>query len=310
MSKVLVTDYVHPKLITQLEELGYEVLYDRQFNPEKIIDVVPDLTGVIINSKIKMTSEVINEGKNLKFIGRLGSGLEIIDLDAAERAGIAVINTPEGNCNAVAEHAIGMLLSLSNKLIIADAEVRQLQWNREANRGIEISGKKIGIIGFGHTGQAFTRRIRGFDPDVYYYDPYVTKIADDVSHHRKVGLDQIYNCDIISFHVPLTAETKHMLDIEFVNNTTQKPIIINTSRGKVVSTDALLMGLKEGKLSGACIDVFENEKPHNYSKEEQIIYEQLFSLPNVVVSPHIAGWTHQSLERIATVLLNKLANSE
>ena len=310
MSKVLVTDYVHPKLITQLEELGYEVLYDRQFNPEKIIDVVPDLTGVIINSKIKMTSEVINEGKNLKFIGRLGSGLEIIDLDAAERAGIAVINTPEGNCNAVAEHAIGMLLSLSNKLIIADAEVRQLQWNREANRGIEISGKKIGIIGFGHTGQAFTRRIRGFDPDVYYYDPYVTKIADDVSHHRKVGLDQIYNCDIISFHVPLTAETKHMFDAEFVNNTTQKPIIINTSRGKVVSTDALLMGLKEGKLSGACIDVFENEKPHNYSKEEQIIYEQLFSLPNVVVSPHIAGWTHQSLERIATVLLNKLANSE
>jgi D-3-phosphoglycerate dehydrogenase len=310
MSKVLVTDYVHPKLITQLEELGYEVLYDRQFNPEKIIDVVPDLAGIIINSKIKMTSEVINEGKNLKFIGRLGSGLEIIDLDAAERAGIAVINTPEGNCNAVAEHAIGMLLSLSNKLIIADAEVRQLQWNREANRGIEISGKKIGIIGFGHTGQAFARRIRGFDPDVYYYDPYVTKIADDVSNHRKVGLDQIYNCDIISFHVPLTAETKHMLDIEFVNNTTQKPIIINTSRGKVVSTDALLMGLKEGKLSGACIDVFENEKPHNYSKEEQIIYEQLFSLPNVVVSPHIAGWTHQSLERIATVLLNKLANSE
>jgi D-3-phosphoglycerate dehydrogenase len=310
MSKVLVTDYVHPKLITQLEELGYEVLYDRQFNPEKIIDVVPDLAGIIINSKIKMTSEVINEGKNLKFIGRLGSGLEIIDLDAAERAGIAVINTPEGNCNAVAEHAIGMLLSLSNKLIIADAEVRQLQWNREANRGIEISGKKIGIIGFGHTGQAFARRIRGFDPDVYYYDPYVTKIADDVSHHRKVGLDQIYNCDIISFHVPLTAETKHMFDAEFVNNTTQKPIIINTSRGKVVSTDALLMGLKEGKLSGACIDVFENEKPHNYSKEEQIIYEQLFSLPNVVVSPHIAGWTHQSLERIATVLLNKLANSE
>ena len=170
MSKVLVTDYVHPKLITQLEELGNEVLYERGFNPEKISEVIGDLTGVVINSKIKMTAEVIAKAKKLKFIGRLGSGLEIIDLIAAEEAGIAVINTPEGNCNAVAEHAIGMLLSLSNKLMQADEEVRQFQWNREANRGVEISGKKIGIIGYGHTGQAFARRLRGFDPELYYYD--------------------------------------------------------------------------------------------------------------------------------------------
>ena len=308
MSKVLVTDYVHPKLITQLEDMGYEVLYERGFDPEKISDVVADLSGVIINSKIKMTAEVIAKAKNLKFIGRLGSGLEIIDLVAAEKAGIAVLNTPEGNCNAVAEHAIGMLLSLSNKLIQADAEVRQFIWNREANRGIEISGKKVGIIGYGHTGQAFARRLSGFDPIIYYYDPYVTKIADDVSHNHKVGLDQIYHCDILSFHVPLTNETKLMFDSEFVQKTTQKPIIINTSRGKVVETRALINGLTDGTLSGACLDVFENEKPQNYSKDEQNLYKTLFSFPNVVVSPHIAGWTHQSLERIATVLLNKVAN--
>ena len=307
MSKVLVTDYVHPKLITQLEELGNEVLYERGFNPEKISEVIGDLTGVVINSKIKMTAEVIAKAKRLKFIGRLGSGLEIIDLIAAEEAGIAVINTPEGNCNAVAGHAIGMLLSLSNKLMQADAEVRQFQWNREANRGVEISGKKIGIIGYGHTGQAFARRLRGFDPELYYYDPYVTNIADDVAHNQRVGLDQIYNCDIISFHVPLTDETKYMCNSDFLEKITQKPVIINTSRGKVVETKALLNGLKNDILFGACIDVFENEKPQNYSKEEQNMYKMLFSLPNVVVSPHIAGWTHQSLERIANVLLNKVA---
>ncbi len=306
MSKVLITDYVHPKLITQLEELGYEPIYEQGFDPNTISEVIDDLTGVIINSKIKMTAAVIAKADKLKFIGRLGSGLEIIDLEAAKSRGIAVINTPSGNCNAVAEHAIGMLLALSNKLLSADSEVRRSMWNREAHRGTEISERRVGIIGYGHTGQAFARRLRGFDPTIVYYDPYVTQIASDVAHNERVDMSMIYNCDIISFHVPLTDETKHMLDADFIEKCTCCPIIINTSRGQVGHTNALINGLTNGQLSGACLDVFENEKPHTYSEDEQNMYNALFSMQNVVVSPHIAGWTHQSLLGIADVLLNRI----
>lgn len=308
MSKVLITDYVHPKLITQLEVLGYEPIYKQGFDPEKIIDVISDLTGVVINSKIKMTAAVIEKATLLKFIGRLGSGLEIIDLDAAAKAGIAVINTPSGNCNAVGEHAVGMLLALTNNLLHADREVRELVWRREVQRGIEISGKTIGIIGFGHTGQSFARRLRGFEPHIVYYDPYLQdeNISEDVSHFTSVDLSTIYNSDIISFHVPLTSETNHMMDENFINNCSQKPIIINTSRGKVIDTKALIIGLEKVKISGACLDVFENEKPNNYTEQELEMYNRLFSMPNVVVSPHIAGWTHQSLDRITDVLLSKI----
>jgi len=307
MSKVLITDYVHPKLITQLEELGYIPIYKQGFDPNTISEVIHDLTGVIINSKIKMTSAVIEKGVNLKFIGRLGSGLEIIDLEAARKANIAVINTPSGNCNAVAEHAIGMLLTLQNKLLSADAEVRRSIWNREYHRGTEISDKKVGVIGFGHTGQAFARRLRGFNPTLVYYDPYVTSIADDVNHYESVDMSSIYKCDIISFHVPLTDETKYMLNADFIEKCTEKPIIINTSRGQVVDTKALVEGLQSRQISGACLDVFENEKPHTYSEIERNTHNSLFSMANVVVSPHIAGWTHQSLEGISDVLLNRIS---
>lgn len=307
MSKVLITDYVHPKLITQLEELGYEIIYKQGFDPNTISEVIHDLTGVIINSKIKMTSSVIEKGIKLKFIGRLGSGLEIIDLEAAKKADIAVINTPSGNCNAVAEHAIGMLLTLQNKLLSADSEVRRSIWNREDHRGTEISDKKIGIIGFGHTGQAFARRLRGFNPSLVYNDPYVTRIAQDVSQYKSVDITSIYNCDIISFHLPLTIETKHMLNADFIKKCTEKPVIINTSRGQVIDTKVLIEGLESGQISGACLDVFENEKPHTFSKNERNMYNTLFSMANVVVSPHIAGWTHQSLEGISDVLLDKIS---
>jgi len=307
MSKVLITDYVHPKLITQLEVLGYEPIYKQGFDPDKIAVVISELTGVIINSKIKMTAAVIEKATQLRFIGRLGSGLEIIDLVAAKQAGIAVINTPEGNCNAVGEHAVGMLLTLSNNLLRADREVRDLIWRREAHRGIEISGEKVGIIGFGHTGQAFARRLRGFDPAIVYYDPYVINIEEDVSHFQSVDLSAIWDCDIISFHVPLTSETQHMLDKTFVSNCSQQPIVINTSRGQVIDTKELIVGLENGQISGACLDVFENEKPEKYTTEDNSLYKSLFSKPNVVVSPHIAGWTDQSLERISDVLLDKIA---
>ena len=306
MSMVLITDYVHPKLITQLRIMGYEPIYERGYDPKEIGNIIPDLTGVIINSKIRMTADVISKAKQLRFIGRLGSGLEIIDLEAAAAANIKVINTPSGNCNAVGEHAVGMLLSLANNLIKAHSEVQQMIWKREENRGIEISGSKVGIIGFGHTGQAFARRLSGFNPIISYYDPYVTKIAEDVSHHNGVDMSTIFSSDIISFHVPLTSETKHMLNYNFIDNCKAQPIIINTSRGKVVDTQALIDGLESKKLSGACLDVFENEKPSSYSKEDISTYNRLFSFNNVVLSPHIAGWTHQSLEKIADVLITKI----
>jgi len=309
MAKVLVSDYVHPKLISGLEGMGYTVEYLKDFSPTNLMEVIPGLTGIIINSKIKMTSKVLDAAKQLKFIGRLGSGLEIIDCPYAKQKGIHVFNSPEGNRNAVAEHALGMLLTLSNNLLQSDREVRQKIWNREKNRGFEIDGLSIGLIGFGNTGQAFAKKLRGFDVELAFNDPYLDPIPEEFSDLSRLSLEEIQETsDIISFHLPLTPETKGLVDENFFNQCKSDLIIINTSRGKVIQTESLLQGLDSGKIKGACLDVFENEKPQKYSEIEEIAYDKLFSMPNVVLSPHIAGWTHQSLERIATVLLDKISS--
>ncbi len=305
--KVLITDYVHSKLKPGLEALGYDVTYIPKFNPQSLKDYIDNLEGIIINSKIKMTKEVINQAKQLRFIGRLGSGLEIIDQEAARERGIAVINSPEGNRNAVAEHALGMLLALKNNLIKADREVRSWQWNREANRGNEIDGTTIGIVGFGNTGQAFVKKLAGFDVQLKIYDPYIDPFPTQFKTFRVDSLAELANsADIISFHIPYNSETHHILDAKFIAQSKKGIIYINTSRGKIVHTQDLIDGLLSGHVGGVCLDVLENEKPETYSPEEQKVYNKLFSLPNIVVSPHVAGWTHQSLEKISNVLLEKI----
>jgi len=305
--KVLVTDYVHSNLIQGLEERGYHVDYNRNILLDELPNSIGDYEGIIINSKIKMFKPLLDLGKRLKFIGRLGSGLEIIDLDYAASKGIKVINTPNGNNNAVAEHVMGMLLALSNNLLRADAEVRDFNWNREKNRGWELRGKTIGIIGFGHTGSQVAKKLKNWDVDVIGYDKYYTDWDPFYDYVEQVNQEDILKrADVITLHLPLTNETQQLVNETFLNSCKTGAVIINTSRGKIVDTKALVDALKHKKISGACLDVFENEKPSTYTSEEKNTYNNLFQMSNVVVSPHIAGWTHESLLRIAEILLHKI----
>ena len=306
MKKALVTDYVHTSLISGLEERGYEVDYDRTVDMSIMPLIIHKYEVVVINSKIKMFSEMIDKAENLRYICRLGSGLEIIDLEYAAAKGIHLINTPSGNNNAVAEHAMGMLLALSNNILRSDREVRDLQWNRELNRGWELKGKTIGIIGFGHTGSQFAKKMSSWELDVISYDKYRTEYGPEWSFVERVTLEDILErSDIISLHLPLTEEVLHLVDEEFISRCKDKVVIINTSRGKVIKTIDLVKALENGKVGGACLDVFENEKPHTYSLSESNTYNRLYAMHNTVLSPHVAGWTTESLQNIAKVILEK-----
>lgn len=307
MPKALVTDYVHPSLISGLEDRGYEVDYDRSIDMDILPSIIHKYEVAVINSKIRMYKEMIDRATNLKYICRLGSGLEIIDVAYANEKGIHVINTPSGNNNAVAEHAVGMLLALANNLLRADREVRSFQWNRELNRGWELKGKTIGIIGFGHTGSQFAKKMSSWELDVLSYDKYRQEYGPEWDFVQRVALEDILNrSDVISLHLPLTDEVHHLVDEKFISLCKDKVILLNTSRGKVINTEHLVDGLESGKVGGACLDVFENEKPHTYSLSETNTYTRLNAMDNVVLSPHVAGWTHESLEKIAFVMLKKM----
>jgi len=309
--KVLITNPVHPHLPKELAARGYEVLYEPDFKPEHLDAILPSLTGIVINTKIKMTAARQALGTQLKFIARLGSGLDIIDLPAAKANGIAVFNSPEGNRNAVAEHAIGMLLCLANNIRRGDAEVRQKLWNREANRGFELEGKTLGIVGLGNTGQAIARKLSPWTLRLLYSDPYLLETPEDLSNIESVSIHQLRReADIISLHVQLTSETRGMIDADFLAGCKRGLILINTSRGAVVNTADLVSALESGQVAGACLDVFENEKPHSFTTEEDQLYSKLYSLDQVVLTPHVAGWTGESLLKIAEVLLGKIANLE
>jgi D-3-phosphoglycerate dehydrogenase len=307
MKTVLVSDYAHPNLIDGLEKMGYSVEYNRDFIPSQLESILPDLSGIVINSKMVMTKARIEMAGKLEFIARLGSGLDIIDLDAAEDKNIKVINTPEGNCDAVAEHVIGMLLCLSNNLIQADKEVREKEWSREKNRGFEIGGKTIGLIGMGNTGRAMARKLSSWGLEIIYNDPYVFELPEEYSYLKAVGLDElIEQADIISLHVQLNEETHHMVNEDFLSKAKKTSILLNSSRGAVVETEALINALEKGLISGACLDVFENEKPHSFTPHEDRLYNKLYEMNNVILSPHIAGWTKESLLKISKVMLDKL----
>lgn len=309
MKKVLVTDGVHPKLLQGLETLGYECDYQPKIALETVRAIVPNYEGLIINSKILVDKYMLDRAVQLEFVGRLGSGMEIIDRDYAALKGVGVFGAPEGNRNAVAEHALGMLLALLNNFRRADAQVRQGVWDREGNRGYELMGQTVGIIGFGHTGSQFAKKLSGMGVKILAYDKYKTNYASGFQNVRETTMQAIFEqADIISFHLPLTVETHHLVDAQFIQQLHRKTIIINTSRGKVIDTAALLKGLEEGKVRGACLDVFENEKPHTFTTLEKTLYQRLYQFENVVLTPHVAGWTFESKERLATVLLDKISS--
>ncbi len=308
MKRVLITDDCHPVLMEGLESLGYQCDFVPDITPEATLDQIPDYTGLIINSKIQVNRDFLDRAVLLKFVGRLGSGMEIVDRPYAAERGVSVFSSPEGNRNAVAEQALGMLLSLSNHLSRADQEVRQKIWRREANRGWELRGKTLGIIGFGHTGSQFAKKLAGMEMKVLSYDRYLNDYSEGMPWVKEVeSLEEIVSqSDIISLHLPLTPETKHLVDAAFIQRCKPGFILINTARGACVDTAAVVEGLASGQIGGACLDVFENEKPVTYTVSELAVYEQLFGFENVVLTPHIAGWTLESKRLLAETLLQKI----
>lgn len=311
MKRVLITDDCHPLLREGLEKTGYTCDFLPDITPEETLRVIPDYEGLIINSKIWVNRAFLDAAVKLRFVGRLGSGMEIVDRAYAAERGVAVLGSPEGNRNAVAEQALGMLLALANNLLRADREVRQRVWRREFNRGWELRGKTIGIIGFGHTGSQFARKLAGMDMTVLAYDKYKAPgYAAGMDWVEETSLEDIQNrSDIISLHLPLTTETKHLVNRQFLEACKRGLVLMNTSRGGCVQTGDVAYALENGMLGGACLDVFENEKTQTFSESEKALYARLYALENVVLTPHIAGWTHESKRMMAEVLLEKISGS-
>lgn len=307
MAKILITDDVHPLLPEGLQQAGYTVDYEPSLSLEEVREKVREYSGMIINSKILVDRQMLDLAPQLRFVGRLGSGLDIIDLDYARQKKVTVISAPEGNRNAVAEHALGMLLALANNLCRADREVRNKIWRREANRGFELSGLTIGVIGCGNTGFAFLNKLSGLGVKALAYDKYKNHYLEPSCYAKETELERLLErSDIISLHLPLTPETHHYVNSRFLARCRDGVVLINTSRGKCISTPDLVEALESGKVAAAALDVFENEKPASFHPDEEALYHRLYRMENVILSPHIAGWTRESKKRIAEIVLKRI----
>lgn len=305
--KILHLDKNHPLLIEQLTKAGYKNEEDYTSSKSDIEQIISGYDGIVIRSRFKCDSTFIDAGTNLKFIARVGAGLESIDIPYAESKGITLISAPEGNCNAVGEHTLGMLLSLFNKLNKADLEVKKGKWNREANRGIELDGKTVGIIGYGNMGKAFSKKLQGFDCKVICYD-----IKENVGDKNATQVSLITfqkEVDVVSLHIPWTPLTNRMVDSNFINQFSKAFWLLNTARGKSVVTSDMILALKKGQLLGAGLDVLEFEKSSFeslFSNKIPASLSDLLSMDNVILSPHVAGWTIESKEKLAQVIAEKI----
>ncbi|WP_073085118.1 2-hydroxyacid dehydrogenase [Winogradskyella jejuensis] len=306
--KVLHIDSNHELLINQLNDLGFTNHEDYSSSKAEIEAKISDYDGIIIRSRFSIDQQFLDAAKNLKFIGRVGAGLENINCEYAESKGISLFNAPEGNRNAVGEHSLAMLLSLFNKLNKADNEVRQGKWLREANRGIELDGKTVGLIGYGNMGKAFAKKLLGFDANVLCYD-IKPNVGD--ANCKQVSLEELQDrADVLSLHTPQTPLTINMVDSAFINDFKKSFWLINTARGKSVVTADLVEALKSGKIQGAGLDVLEYEKSsfENLFTSEQMpeAFEYLIQAENVILSPHVAGWTKESKEKLAQTIIDKI----
>lgn len=306
--KILHIDSNHSLLIDQLDKLGFTNHEDYTSSKSKIEAKIETYDGIVIRSRFTIDKQFLDAATNLKFIGRVGAGLENIDCDYAQKKGMYLISAPEGNRNAVGEHALGMLLSLFNKLNKADQEVRQGKWLREANRGLELDGKTVGLIGYGNMGKAFAKKLRGFDVDVLCYD-----IKDNVGDKncKQVSLKELQEkADILSLHTPQTELTVNMVNLDFINNFKKPFWLINTARGKSVVTKDLVEALETGKILGAGLDVLEYEKSsfENLFSSNKMpkAFEYLINSKNVILTPHVAGWTIESNIKLAQTIVDKI----
>ncbi len=310
LGKVLIAAPVHTILTNGLTEAGYEYIIEEKVIQQKALDLIRDCVGVVTSTRLQLNKELIDAAPQLRWIGRMGSGMEVIDVSHAEKKGIACFSSPEGNSNAVAEHALGMLLSVTKHIAWSNMEVKEGLWLRDQNRGVELEGKTIGIIGFGHTGRAFARKLQGFDTQIMVFDKYS---HDDVPAPfiNCEDLTPIFEqADIISFHVPMQKDTIYYLDENFIAKMTKGFIVINTSRGIVVDTKALWQGLQNGKIKGACLDVLEEEPIEKMSEDMRQLLKQISDLSNVIITPHIAGYSVEALYKMSKILLYKILTLE
>ena len=303
--KILLLDKNHPLITEQLSEKGFVLEEDFSSSYEQVLEKIHLYEGIIIRSRIPLDAHFLEKAKNLKLIARVGAGMENIDIAKAQELGIKLINSPEGNKDAVAEHVIGMLLVLMNRLFISSNEVKKGIWLREENRGEEILGKTFGIIGYGNMGKAVAKRLSGFGCKTIFYD-IKPNLSDEFA--AQVSLQELQeNADILSLHTPLTEDTLYMIDEEFISKMKKNFYFINTARGKNLKTSALVNALKSGKIKGACLDVLEYEKTsfeNLETKNEDLEY--LLNSEKAIITPHIAGWTHESKIKLAQVIVDKI----
>ncbi len=304
-NNILIVDDLHLIFIEQVEALGYTCDYQPTIKLEEALAILPQYEGLVIRSKFQVMAGIIDMAANLRFIARAGAGMDNIDEAYAIKKGITLINAPEGNMDAVGEHAIGLLLSLMNNLNRGDAEIRDGLWQREANRGYELKGRTVGIIGYGHMGQSFARKLQGFEVNVIAYDKYKTGFSD--IYAREVSMEEIVkHSDVLSLHIPLTSETKGLVNDEYLFHFKKPIFLLNTSRGQVVETQAVLNGITQGKILGAGLDVLETEKFPALA--EQPWFEELKNSEKVILNPHVAGWTVESYRKISEVMAAKIKN--
>lgn len=312
MKKIAFIDNVHSVLKDQLAINGFLCVDFTLNSKEEVYDKIVDFEGIVIRSKFPLDRTFLLKAQNLEFIARSGAGMENIDIKYCNDNDIAVYNAPEGNRNAVGEHALGMLLSLFNNLYRGNLEIRNGIWNREENRGVELEGKIVAIIGFGHNGSEFAKKLIGFDVEVLAYDKYKEGFGNEFV--REVQMEEIYErADVISFHIPQNDETMYLFNYTFIKKFKKSIYLINLSRGKIVETKALVDGLKSNKIKGACLDVLEFEKTsfeNMFSDKENLpkSLDYLINSDKVLLSPHVGGWTKESYYKLSFILLNKILN--
>ena len=304
--KVLIAAPVHKLLLDGLTTAGYELIIADHITQDQAFQLIVDCVGVITSTRLQLNKDLIDAAPILRFIGRMGSGMEVIDVSYATTRGIACYGSPEGNCNAVGEHALGMLLSLTKRIAWSNQEVKEGKWLREENRGIELEGKTIGIIGYGHTGKSFVMKLRGFDMNILVYDKYQTLDQDPyikVCNDLKPILE---HAEFVSFHVPIQNDTHHLFNEQFGDQMKNPFVLINTSRGEVVDPIVLHRFIHTGKLKAACMDVWEEEPLSKMSSETRKIFDELAKMPNVIFTPHIAGYSYEALYKMSAILLERI----